>query len=87
MSEAGVPDTWLLTADDIATLGFGDDEILAAVEAALAAQGRNQTVIEPRVHLVPESSDKGHFNVLRGYVAPLGSAGIKVVGDFYGNYR
>jgi ornithine cyclodeaminase len=36
---------------------------------------------------VPESSAKGHFNVLRGYVAPLGVAGVKVVGDFVDNYR
>jgi ornithine cyclodeaminase len=44
-------------------------------------------VIEPRVHLVPESSDKGHFNVLRGYIKPLGVAGVKVVGDFVDNYK
>lgn len=87
MSGRNVPDTWLLSADDIDALEFDDDHILAAVEGALVAQGRNQTVIEPRVHLVPESSDKGHFNVLRGYVGPLASAGVKVVGDFYGNYR
>ena len=53
---------------------------------SLAAQGRGETVIEPRVHLVPESSAKGHFNVLRGYVKPLGVAGVKVVGDFVDNY-
>src|SRR5262249_44585181 len=29
----------------------------------------------------------GHFNILRGVVRPLGVAGVKVVGDFYGNYR
>jgi ornithine cyclodeaminase len=57
------------------------------VEAALAAQGRKETVVEPRVHLVPESSDKGHFNVLRGYVKPLGVAGVKIVGDFVDNYK
>jgi alanine dehydrogenase len=44
-------------------------------------------VIEPRVHLVPETSEKGHFNILRGYVKPLGVAGVKVVGDFVGNYK
>jgi ornithine cyclodeaminase len=60
--------------------------VIAAVESALAAQGRGETVIEPRVHLVPESSAKGHFNVLRGCVKPLGVAGVKIVGDFVGNY-
>jgi ornithine cyclodeaminase len=44
-------------------------------------------VIEPRVHLVPESSDIGHFNVLRGVVRPLGLAGVKVVGDFIDNHE
>jgi ornithine cyclodeaminase len=29
----------------------------------------------------------GHFNVLRGYVKPLGVAGVKIVGDFVNNYR
>jgi ornithine cyclodeaminase len=76
-----------LNGPDIAKLALSDNEILAAVEAGLAAQGRGQTVIEPRVHLVPESSDKGHFNVLRGVVKPLGFAGVKIVGDFVDNYR
>ena len=76
-----------LNGPDVAALALTDDEILAAVEAALAAQGRGETVIEPRVHLVPEASAKGHFNVLRGYVQPLGVAGVKVVGDFVDNYK
>ena len=76
-----------LNGPDIDTLAMTPDEILNAVEAALLAQGRGETVIEPRVHLVPESSDKGHFNVLRGYVKPLGVAGVKIVGDFVNNYK
>ena len=76
-----------LNALDVAALELTDDEIVSAVEGALAAQGRGETVIEPRVHLVPESTEKGHFNVLRGSIAPLGVAGVKVVGDFIGNYR
>lgn len=44
-------------------------------------------MIEPRVHLVPESSDKGHFNVLRGYIQPLHVAGVKVVSDYVDNYK
>jgi ornithine cyclodeaminase len=75
-----------LNGVDVARLAMTDAEILDAVEAGLRAQGLGDTVVEPRVHLVPESSDKGHFNVLRGYVRPLGVAGVKVVGDFYGNY-
>jgi len=76
-----------LNGPDIDALALTDDEILAAVEGALRAQGLGQTVIEPRVHLVPESSAKGHFNVLRGVVGPLGVAGVKIVGDFVNNWR
>lgn len=80
-------DITYLNGPDIAALGLTDQEILAAVEKVLDAQGRRKTVVEPRVHLVPESSDKGHFNVLRGYVEPLGVAGVKVVSDFVDNYK
>lgn len=87
MNQAATGATLLLTGRDVDALALDEAHVLQAVEAALAAQGRGQAVIEPRVHLVPESSDKGHFNVLRGYVAPLGVAGVKVVGDFYRNYE
>lgn len=76
-----------LNALDVAQLALTDDEILAAVDAGLRAQGRGQTVIEPRVHLVPDAAFNGHFNVLRGYVGPLGLAGVKVVSDYVDNYR
>ena len=83
---AAVTLTWL-GGRDIAELKLGDDEILAAVEQGLVAQGKREAVIEPRVHLTPDPSFKGHFNVLRGYVAPLGLAGVKIVGDYVDNYR
>jgi ornithine cyclodeaminase len=73
-----------LNAFDIEALDLTNDEILGAIETSLGAQGRQETVIEPRVHLEPDASFHGHFNVLRGYVAPLG---IKVVGDFVDNYK
>jgi ornithine cyclodeaminase len=76
-----------LSGPDVESLALTDDEILAAVEGSLRAQGLGQTVIEPRVHLVPETSAKGHFNVLRGVVHPLGVAGVKVVGDFVDNWK
>lgn len=76
-----------LNGPDVEKLRLTDDEVIAAVEAALAAQGRKETVVEPRVHLVPESSDKGHFNILRGYVKPLGVAGVKIVSDYVNNYK
>ena len=72
---------------DVQALAMTDAEIVAAVEEGLLAQGRGETTIEPRTHLVPEKDYPGHFNVLRGYVRPLGVAGVKVVGDFYRNYE
>ena len=76
-----------LNAPDVAALALTDGEILAAVEAGLAAQGRGETVIEPRMHLIPGGGIEGHFNVLRGYVAPLALAGVKIVGDYVDNYQ
>ncbi|MFQ5783265.1 MAG: ornithine cyclodeaminase family protein [Alphaproteobacteria bacterium] len=75
-----------LSGPDIAALAMTDAEILGAVEQGLRAQGGGETVIEPRVHLVPDPDFHGHFNVLRGYVAPLGVAGVKIVGDYADNY-
>jgi ornithine cyclodeaminase len=72
---------------DVQALAMTDAEIVAAVEQALIAQGRREVTIEPRMHLVPEKDYPGHFNVLRGYIRPLGLAGVKVVGDFYRNYQ
>lgn len=83
----GVIDFTYLNHHDVQALAMSDDEILQAVEDGLRAQGNGETVIEPRVHLVPESSAQGHFNVLRGYVRPMKLAGIKVVPDFYRNYE
>lgn len=76
-----------LNGPDIAALEMTDAEILAAVEQGLIAQGRGDCVIEPRMHLTPDPAFNGHFNVLRGYVAPLGYAGVKVVGDYVDNYK
>ncbi len=76
-----------LNHHDIQALQMSAQESLAAVEDGLRAQGRGETVIEPRVHLVPESSAHGHFNVLRGYIRPLRLAGVKVVPDFYHNFE
>ena len=76
-----------LNGPDIERLAIGDDEILEAVEAGLRAQGLGQAVIEPRVHLEPDPAFNGHFNVLRGYLAPQRLAGVKIVGDYVENYR
>src|SRR5690349_7794379 len=71
-----------LSGHDVEALALDHDGILAAVEAALHAQGSGEVVLEPREHLVPDPAFNGHFNLLRAYVAPLDVAGVKVVGDF-----
>lgn len=76
-----------LGGPEVKALDLTDAEILAAVEGGLDAAGRGQTVIEPRCHLNPNAGTEGHFNILRGYVAPLDYAGVKVVGDFVDNYK
>jgi alanine dehydrogenase len=71
---------------DVEALGITNDEILAAIEEQLGAQGRKEAVIEPRTHLEPGVA-RGHFNVLRGSLGgDVDSAGVKVVSDFYDNY-
>jgi len=80
-------DLHYLNHDDVAALAMSDVEIVAAVEDGLRAQGLGEATIEPRMHLVPEKDYPGHFNVLRGYLRPLGMAGVKIVGDFYRNYE
>jgi ornithine cyclodeaminase len=77
-----------LNALDVEALGLTDDEIIAAIEAGLAAQGRHEAVIEPRMHLVPDNGVQGHFNVLRGaFRAPINLAGVKVISDYVDNYK
>ncbi|MGZ4293631.1 MAG: ornithine cyclodeaminase family protein [Solirubrobacteraceae bacterium] len=72
-----------LSGADIEALALTDDGILEAVRGVLAAQGRRETVIEPRMHLFPRGTN-GHFNVLRGAVPEF--AGVKVVGDYVDNH-
>jgi len=81
-------DLWLryLSGPDIDSLGLTNAEILTAVEEAVRAHGDGRTVIEPRVHLVPDNDGAGHFNVLRGHLGAPGVSGVKVVGDFVANY-
>jgi len=76
-----------LGAVDLARLELTPAELIAAVEDVVRAQGAGEVVLEPRVHLEPGESFRGHWNVLRAYVNPLRAGGVKVVGDFVDNYR
>jgi ornithine cyclodeaminase len=90
MTPENTPPVYLdyLNRFDIDALGITDDEILNSIEAALIAQGRGETEIEPRTHIKPRVGVEGHFNVLRGWIGDeIDSAGVKVVGDFVPNYQ
>lgn len=76
-----------LNGIEVEALQMSEEEIIGSVENALRAQGNGETKIEPRTHILPEDSAKGHFNVLRGYIRPLDIVGVKVVGDFVENYK
>jgi len=76
-----------ISGEDVDELALSSAEVVAAVEASLRAQGQGEVVLEPREHLVPDPAFQGHFNLLRAYIAPLGVAGVKVVGDYVGNWK
>ena len=80
-------DILYLNSKDFDQLVITNDEILAAVEESLKAQGTKQAKVEPRVHITPNPEYNGHFNVLRGYIEPEHVAGVKVVGDYVYNYK
>jgi alanine dehydrogenase len=80
-------DVRFLSAADVERLAPTRAEIVESIEDVVRAQGENDVVLEPRVHLVPGPEFSGHWNVLRAYVEPLRTAGVKVVGDFVDNYR
>src|SRR5205085_3289852 len=82
-----IMDVRFLSAHDVLDVAPGPAETIAAIEDVVRAQGNGEVVLEPRVHLEPGAAFNGHWNVLRAFVAPLGSAGVKVVGDFVENYR
>ncbi len=62
-------------------------ELIWVVAAGLAAHGRGDVVMPPKAHLRLDHLYDGHFNILSGYVGPIGRAGVKVVGDYVENWR
>jgi alanine dehydrogenase len=86
VSGSGI-DILFLSGRDVEELRPAPADVLGAVEAALRAQGAGEVVLEPREHLVPDPAFRGHFNLLRAYIAPLGVAGVKVVGDYVDNFE
>ena len=62
-------------------------QLLNIVESGLEAHGRRQVVLPPKAHLNLDDLFNGHFNILSGYAAPAGMAGVKIIGDYVDNYR
>lgn len=76
-----------LDRSQVEALSPEPDELLRVVEQGLSAHGRRDVVMPPKSHLHLDALFNGHFNILSGYVAPVGRAGIKVVGDYVDNWR
>jgi ornithine cyclodeaminase/alanine dehydrogenase-like protein (mu-crystallin family) len=62
-------------------------ELVSIIESGLRAHGAGETVLPPKAHLVLDHLVNGHFNILSGYVGPIGRAGVKVIGDYVDNWR
>lgn len=61
-------------------------QVMDIVERGLLAHGKRDVVLPPKSHIHLDDRFNGHFNVLMGYVGPLESAGVKVIGDYVDNY-
>lgn len=70
---------------DVAALTPGMPEILQIVESGLKAHGDRKVVLPPKSHILLDDRYNGHFNVLTGYVGPVDTAGVKVIGDYVDN--
>ena len=63
------------------------EALIEVVERGLRAHGAGEVVLPPKSHIHLDERFNGHFNILPGFVAPAGAAGVKVVGDYVDNYR
>jgi ornithine cyclodeaminase len=59
--------------------------IMRLVEDGLRAHARRDVVVPPKSHILLDDRYNGHFNVLTGYVGPIDTAGVKVIGDYVDN--
>jgi len=84
-----MPDISLLFLDraQVEALSPEPSTLLSVIEAGLSAHGQRQVVMPPKTHLHLDPLFNGHFNILSGYVGPIGRAGVKVVGDYVDNWR
>ncbi len=75
-----------LSKEDVDALQLDLPDILAAIELGLRAHGQKRVIMPSKDHLALDYPEK-LFNILKGYVEPIHTAGVKVIGDFHGNYR
>ena len=79
-------DILFLSKEDVDALELTDQDIMDAVEMGLDAHGRKDVILPSKDHL-PLAYPEKLFNILKGYVGPIEACGVKVLGDFHGNYR
>ncbi len=75
-----------LSKDDIDSLKIDLDDAMDAIERGLIAHGRHQVIMPSKSHLVLDFPNR-LFNILKGYVEPVNTAGVKIIGDFHDNYQ
>ena len=75
-----------LSKENIDELELGLQEIMDAIELGLRAHGEKKVIMPSKDHLDLAYPEK-LFNILKGYVEPIQTAGVKVIGDFHGNYQ
>lgn len=78
-------DVLLLSKEDIDALELDLQEVMDAIEQGLKAHGQGKVIMPSKDHLALDYPAK-LFNILKGYVEPVNVAGVKVIGDFHGNY-
>ncbi len=79
-------DILFLSKEDVDGLALGLQEAMNAIEVGLRAHGEKQVIMPSKDHLALDRSER-HWNILKGYVAPIDVAGVKVIGDFEQNHR
>jgi alanine dehydrogenase len=74
-----------LDREDVANLTPDFGEVMRIVEKGVRAHGRKDVVLPPKSHILLDDRYNGHFNILTGYVGPIDTAGVKVIGDYVDN--
>jgi alanine dehydrogenase len=68
-------DIRFLSRAQVEALAPNPTELVEVISAGLAAHGRGNVVMPPKAHLHLDHLFAGHFNILSGYVGPIGRAG------------